>query len=118
MNTDIARLIQGLLAPGEPPLQSIGWRPAADVYRVRDGWLVKFDLAGVRPEDVEVSREEREDGTRGIVAGRVSLPQINATNLAVRVGEHEIQAQIAGGASTKLVTCRRGMMQTCPQHRT
>jgi HSP20 family protein len=55
MNTDIARLLQGLLAPGEPPLQSIGWRPAADVYRVHDGWLVKFDLAGVRPEEVRMS---------------------------------------------------------------
>jgi HSP20 family protein len=55
MGTDIVRLMQGLLAPGGPPLQSIGWRPAADVYRVRDGWLVKLDLAGVRPEDVRLS---------------------------------------------------------------
>jgi HSP20 family protein len=30
------------------------WRPSADVYRVRDGWLLKFDLAGVRMEDVTV----------------------------------------------------------------
>ncbi len=31
------------------------WRPAADVYRDRDGWLVKFDLAGVAPQDIELS---------------------------------------------------------------
>ena len=31
------------------------WEPSADVYRTRDGWLLKFDLAGVRPEDVTVS---------------------------------------------------------------
>ncbi len=30
------------------------WRPAVDVYRDRDGWLVKFDLAGVAPRDIEV----------------------------------------------------------------
>jgi HSP20 family protein len=30
------------------------WRPPADVYRTRDGWLLKFDLAGVRLEDVTV----------------------------------------------------------------
>jgi HSP20 family protein len=30
------------------------WRPSADVYRTRDGWLLKFDLAGVAPEDVSV----------------------------------------------------------------
>jgi HSP20 family protein len=31
------------------------WEPSADVYRTRDGWLLKFDLAGVRIEDVTVS---------------------------------------------------------------
>lgn len=31
------------------------WRPAVDVYRDRDGWLVKFDLAGVAPQDIELS---------------------------------------------------------------
>ncbi len=30
------------------------WSPAADVYRIKDGWLVKVDLAGVRPEEVEI----------------------------------------------------------------
>lgn len=31
------------------------WRPAADVYRDREGWLVKFDLAGVAPHDIELT---------------------------------------------------------------
>ena len=31
------------------------WAPSADVYRTRDGWILKFDLAGVRLEDVTVS---------------------------------------------------------------
>ena len=30
------------------------WNPAADVYRVRDGWIVKVDLAGVRTDDLEI----------------------------------------------------------------
>jgi HSP20 family protein len=30
------------------------WAPAADVYRTKEGWLVKLDLAGVRPEEIEV----------------------------------------------------------------
>jgi HSP20 family protein len=30
------------------------WCPAADVYRTGDGWIVKVDLAGIRPEDVEL----------------------------------------------------------------
>jgi HSP20 family protein len=30
------------------------WQPPVDVYRGRGGWLLKFDVAGVRREDVEV----------------------------------------------------------------
>ncbi|HSO74433.1 MAG TPA: Hsp20/alpha crystallin family protein [Blastocatellia bacterium] len=30
------------------------WQPAVDVYRCPTGWKVKFDLAGVSPEDVQV----------------------------------------------------------------
>jgi HSP20 family protein len=30
------------------------WCPAADVYRSNEGWIVKVDLAGVQPHDVEV----------------------------------------------------------------
>jgi len=36
------------------------WSPAADVYRTREGWLVKVDLAGVQSDEVEIT-----------VAGRV-----------------------------------------------
>lgn len=30
------------------------WQPPVDIYTGRDGWLVKFDLAGVRPEDIQL----------------------------------------------------------------
>lgn len=49
------------------------WCPAADVYRSKDGWIVKVDLAGVKPGDVEVIVDgdllrisgSRRDGTCG-----------------------------------------------------
>jgi HSP20 family protein len=47
---------------GEPPEL---WQPAADVYRTKDGWLVKFDLAGVQIGDVTVALH----GRRLIVSG-------------------------------------------------
>jgi HSP20 family molecular chaperone IbpA len=34
--------------------QEVAWRPAVDVYRTRSGWTAKFDLAGVRLEDIDV----------------------------------------------------------------
>jgi HSP20 family protein len=33
------------------------WYPAADVYRTHDGWVVKIELAGVAPDELEVRVE-------------------------------------------------------------
>lgn len=41
------------------------WRPPVDIYRTREGWLLKFDLAGVCPEDVNVEMQ----GCRITVSG-------------------------------------------------
>jgi HSP20 family protein len=41
------------------------WCPAADVYRTRDGWIVKVDLAGVRADELEITI----DGAKLHVAG-------------------------------------------------
>lgn len=49
------------------------WCPAADVYRTTEGWIVKVDLAGVKPADVDVIIDgdllrisgSRRDGTCG-----------------------------------------------------
>jgi HSP20 family protein len=49
------------------------WCPAADVYRTQEGWIVKVDLAGVKPTDVDVIIDgdllrisgSRRDGTCG-----------------------------------------------------
>lgn len=40
--------------------------PGVDVYRRGSGWLVKCDLAGIRPEDVAVSLEGSKLSIRGI----------------------------------------------------
>lgn len=34
------------------------WYPPADVYRARDGvWVVKLELAGVRPAEIQIAAE-------------------------------------------------------------
>ena len=50
-------------------------------------------------EDVAVSRDERSDGVAGVVAGRLSLPMLNATVLSVRVDQQELFAHIPGDQS-------------------
>src|SRR5579885_2039316 len=42
------------------------WQPCADVYRTKEGWLLKFDLAGVRPQDVTVSISGRRVSVSGV----------------------------------------------------
>ena len=42
------------------------WAPPADVYRTRDGWLVKFDLAGVQISDVSVTLRGRRLTVSGV----------------------------------------------------
>ena len=41
------------------PPRTEQWQPAADIYQTKWGWVLKFDLAGVRMEDVhiEISRQ-------------------------------------------------------------
>jgi HSP20 family protein len=41
------------------------WQPPVDVYRVAGGWLLKFELAGVSPDDMTVTLQ----GSRVIVRG-------------------------------------------------
>ncbi|MGE5488323.1 MAG: Hsp20/alpha crystallin family protein [bacterium] len=51
---DKPQQFSAFLFSGHQPQRETFWRPAADIYRIRGGWLLKFDLAGVYPEDVKV----------------------------------------------------------------
>jgi HSP20 family protein len=39
------------------PAHGAQWRPAADVYKTPEGFVIKLDLAGVSPDEVEVEAE-------------------------------------------------------------
>jgi HSP20 family protein len=55
MSEDFIRIMHALFLPGAERCLESPWCPAADVYRVRDGWIVKYELAGVRPQDIELT---------------------------------------------------------------
>ena len=46
--------------------KALPWVPSADVYRTQNGWLLKFDLAGVGLEDVTVSVRGRYVSVSGV----------------------------------------------------
>jgi HSP20 family protein len=62
--------LQSVLLPGQARDEALAttptWQPKTDIYRTAWGWLLKFDLAGVRPEDVQLTRRGNRLGVRGI----------------------------------------------------
>ena len=65
MATDEVCFPHRLFLPAARRLEKEAWQPRADVYRMPGGWLVKLELAGVRPEDVRLAVR----GTRCWVQG-------------------------------------------------
>jgi HSP20 family protein len=66
MSKDLVRLMHALFLPAMGASEVGLWRPAADVYHDRDGWLVKFELAGMRPEDIDLEVLGRRMTLRGV----------------------------------------------------
>ena len=66
MAKDLIRLMHTLFLPAAGSCRDTLWCPAADVYRNRHGWLVKFDLAGVRPEDIDLEVSGHRMTVRGV----------------------------------------------------
>jgi HSP20 family protein len=65
MARDLVRLMQSFFPGTGEPLKAV-WQPAVDVYRTPTGWLLKFDLAGVRPEEVTLKAEGNRITVQGV----------------------------------------------------
>jgi HSP20 family protein len=59
MTKDFIQLMHGLFMPKTERLAGGPWHPAVDVYRTPSGWMLKFDLAGVNPDEISVSLRGR-----------------------------------------------------------
>jgi HSP20 family protein len=60
------------------------WQPAVDIYQTPAGWLVKVDLAGVRPDDVSVE-----------IVGRIILIRGQRRDLCLEEGCSHYRMEIA-----------------------
>jgi HSP20 family protein len=58
--------MRSFFMPAAEAFREACWRPSTDIYRTPAGWLVKLDLAGVRPEDVGLSVSGRRLRVKGI----------------------------------------------------
>jgi len=59
------RIRHSLFLPAIGCVGELCWRPAVDLYRASSGWIVKCDLAGVRPDEITVSTRGRTLTIRG-----------------------------------------------------
>lgn len=59
-------LLEPLLGAARDAYGESCWCPAVDIYRGHRGWLVKLDLAGVRPEDIQLTVQGRQLVVRGV----------------------------------------------------
>jgi HSP20 family protein len=59
-------LRQSLFFPAATATDQGCWRPSADIHRTATGWLVKFDLAGVRPDEIELRVSQRQLTISGV----------------------------------------------------
>jgi len=66
MARDLIHILGPLFLPAASSERSGAWQPALDIYQARDGWLLKADLAGVRPADIIVLVEDRRLTIRGM----------------------------------------------------
>ncbi len=54
-----------LLLSAARAYQNPFWQPAVDAYETTHGWILKYELAGVAPEDIEVFVSGRTITVRG-----------------------------------------------------
>jgi ABC-type sugar transport system ATPase subunit len=80
---------------GTPPINLI------DARHMATGQSLGNARVGVRPEDLEVSREEKMDGIRGILDAKLRLPMLNATILTIKVEDQELYAEVSNEESLR-----------------
>ena len=91
---ELSQIMQ-LLASDEPR-RAVGrcWRPSADVYRTRSGWLVKLELAGVRREDIEVTAQGPQLSVRGRRRDATLVEGLQHHSLEIAYSEFERRLEL------------------------
>lgn len=94
MNNQARRWMQTFFDAVTEPYGDTCWCPHADIYRGTSAWLVKFDLAGVRPEDLSVSVENGLLVVRGMRRDAVCLEGQQAYSMEISYNRFERSLQL------------------------
>jgi|HubBroStandDraft_4_1064222.scaffolds.fasta_scaffold384140_2 HSP20 family protein len=101
-----------LFLPVADAARQLDWQPSADVYRSCNGWLLKFDLAGVRPQDVELIAADNVLTIRGVRRDCVLEEGCCQYRMEIAYSRFERSIEIPGPLETAVITTehRDGML--------
>jgi HSP20 family protein len=88
------------------------WQPATDLYVTPDGWLVKLELAGVYPDDVELALIGRTLRVRGRRRDCCAQPGCRLAHMEIAYSRFERVVELPGDLHrARIVTeFRHGML--------
>ena len=75
--------------PAAKNIKEACWQPPVDVYRAGTAWLVKFDLAGVRKEDIQVELNGCRLTVRGVRRDLTILDGQRAYSMEIAYNQFE-----------------------------
>jgi HSP20 family protein len=103
MSKDLIRLMHALFLPGVEAAHSAPWQPNTDIYRTADGWLVKFELAGVRADDIDLQ----------VLVNRMTLRGIRRDNVLEDTGRQHTPSAIHYRMEISYSTFERSLELPC-----
>ena len=112
MPQNIPLTIRGFFAATMATADAQTWQPPVDVYRVARGWLLKFELAGVSPDDMTVSLRGSCVIVRGVRLDRCleSGCSVHQMEIAYNVFERMIELPDDLSHATMQWECSYGML--------
>jgi HSP20 family protein len=88
------------------------WQPQVDIYRAREGWVVKMDLAGVRCQDVSITVRGSQLGVSGVRYDRIVEEGWSHYTMEIAYNRFERTIELPCDLERASITmeCREGML--------
>ena len=94
MDRQTRRMLQSFFNKDTKPYGESCWVPSVDIYRAGDAWLVKFDLAGVRGEDLKMDADARRLRISGIRRDLSMLKNQTAYSMEISYNRFERSVEL------------------------
>jgi len=88
------------------------WEPAADLYRTAEGWVIKVELAGVRPGDIRVELQDNQIAISGVRRDWLVAHGWSQYSMEISYSRFERIFKLPGDLSDAVLSteCREGML--------